>query len=464
MNQRTLKSEIIFKGVGLHTGASITMTLKPAEVNHGYKFQRVDLEEQPIINADVNKVDFTVRGTRLAQNGVVVSTGEHLLGCLYGMGIDNVLIQLDAGEVPILDGSAAHYVEKIREVGIVEQDAEKEFFEVKETIRHFNPETGSEMIITPAKSLIIRVMIDYDSDVLNTQHAVFDELVDFNTEIAPARTFVFLHEIESLINKGLIKGGDLDNAVVFVEKIISEEKRKNLAKALDKEDIAIDEKGTLNTSELRFPNEPARHKLLDVLGDLALLGKPIKGRIHAYKPGHKINVDFTKKLKKAYFKQKRLKGIPVYDPLVEPVFDSVQIMEMLPHRFPFMLVDKIIELSDNYVVGVKNISFDQVPFQGHFPNNPVYPGVLQIEAMAQTGGILALSLVDQESEWDTYFLKIDKVKFKRKVVPGDSLVIKMEMLGPIRRGICQMYGRAYVGNELASEGELVAQIVKRTPE
>ncbi len=464
MKQNTIAGEIEFEGIGLHTGEITHVVLKPAPVNHGYQFKRVDVDGQPRIKADVHKVDFTERGTRLSQNGVGVSTVEHLLGSFYGLGIDNVLIELDNQEVPILDGSARFYVQQIKEVGIEEQKEDKDYVVIKETIRHYDPETGSEIIITPADTLDVKVMIDFDSSVLNTQHAQYNSKVDFATEIAPARTFVFLHEIEGLIAKGLIKGGDLDNAVVLVEELISEEKRKKLARLLDKDDIAIDETGVLNTSELRFPNEPARHKLLDVLGDLSLLGKPIKGRIHAYKPGHKINVGFTHELRKVYMKQRKLKGKPDYNPISKPLYSVADITELLPHRYPFLLVDKVIELSEEHVVGVKNISFDQYPFQGHFPGNPVFPGVLQIEAMAQTGGILALNLVDDPHGWDTYFMKIDNVRFKQKVVPGDTLIIKMDLLSPVRRGICHMFGRAYVGDKIVSEGELYAQIVKRDEE
>lgn len=464
MNQRTIAAEISFEGIGLHSGKKTKAVIKPAPVNHGYKFKRVDLEGEPIIAADALKVGFTERGTRLSQGDAEVYTVEHLLGSLYALGIDNALIEIDNVEIPILDGSAKTFVDAILKAGIEEQDEEKEYLIIKETIRHYDEDTGSELIISPSESLSLKVMIDFNSKVLNTQYATLEDTGDFVEEIAAARTFVFLDEIEGLLKKGLIKGGDLTNAVVLVREEMSEAKRKELAELTGKADVEIDDTGVLNTSKLRFLNEPARHKLLDVLGDLALLGKPVKGRIHAYKPGHKNNVEFVKLLREELMKQRRLKGKPDYDPNVEPILNSVQIMEMLPHRFPFMLVDKIIELTDTHVVGVKNISADQPPFQGHFPGNPVFPGVLQIEAMAQTGGILALTIMDDPGEWDTYFLKVDNVKFKRMVVPGDTLIIKMELLAPIRRGICQMRGYAYVGDTLVSEGELVAQIVKRTAE
>lgn len=461
MNQHTIKESVSIKGVGLHTGKEVNMTFRPAPVNHGYKFQRVDLEDKPILRAEVNQVTSTNRGTTISKGDLQVNTVEHVLSALLGLSIDNILVEIDGPEVPIMDGSASSFVKALESSGLEEQDAEREYFEVLEPISYIDPDTGSEIMALPSEDFQVTTLIDFNSEILGQQYASLHDINDFSKEIAPCRTFVFLHELNGLANQNLIKGGDLDNAIVIVDKLMNQAELDALAKKLDKPSIKVEKEGILNTTDLYFSNEPARHKLLDVIGDIALLGKPIKGKIVATKPGHTANVEFTKILKKKYTEQKKLKGKPKYDPNQAPVYDTMQVASMLPHRYPFLLVDKIIEVSDNHVVGVKNITFNEQLFQGHFPNNPIFPGVLQMEALAQTGGILALSKQEDPGNWDTYFLKIDNAKFKNMVVPGDTLILKMELMGPIRRGIVQMYGTAYVGNKIASEGELTAQIVKR---
>ena len=462
MKQRTIKKPVTVKGIGLHTGKEVTMTFQPAAVGHGYKFKRVDLEGAPVLNADVNRVTSTTRGTTIKVGEAYVNTVEHALSALSGMEIDNVLIELNGPEVPIMDGSAAEFVKALNSAGIEEQDSEREYFEILDPISYKDEETGAEMLALPSDHFEVITMIDFNSEVLGQQYASISDLDKYTEEIAPCRTFVFLHELEALFEQNLIKGGDLDNAIVIVDRLMSQKELDKLAKKLDKPSVKVTSEGILNTLDLHFKNEPARHKLLDVLGDMALLGKPIKGKIVATKPGHKVNVAFTKMLKQIYKEQRKLRGKPKYDPDKEPLFDSVQIANWLPHRYPFLLVDKIIELSEQHVVGVKNVSFNEHFFQGHFPNNPVMPGVLQIEAMAQTGGILALSTVEDPGNWDTYFLKIENAKFKHKIVPGDTVLFKMELIAPIRRGICQMLATAYVGNKIVSEAELTAQIVKRS--
>lgn len=461
MKQRTLKKAITLEGVGLHTGKMVKMTIHPAAVNHGYKFQRSDLEKQPTFKADVNFVDSTKRGTSLKSGEAYVHTGEHTLSALVGLEIDNALIELNASEAPILDGSAKLIVEAIQAVGIEEQDEEKEYFIITEPISYKDEETGTELLALPYDGFEIKTLIDFNSPILGKQYAEMSDFGQYVNNIAPCRTFVFLRELEKLAEMDLIKGGDLDNAVVIADQKMEQANLDDLMLKLGKPSVKIDKEGILNTTDLRFKNEPARHKLLDVIGDLALVGKPIKGRIIATKPGHKANVAFAKILKQAYMKQRKLKGKPNYDPNKTPLMNSVQIAEWLPHRYPMLLVDKITELSENHVVGVKNITFNEAIFQGHFPGNPVFPGVLQIEAMAQTGGILALSLQEDPGNWNTYFLKIDNAKFKQMVLPGDTILFKLELLAPIRRGIVQMKGTAYVGDKIVSEAELTAQIVKR---
>ncbi|MCI4650985.1 bifunctional UDP-3-O-[3-hydroxymyristoyl] N-acetylglucosamine deacetylase/3-hydroxyacyl-ACP dehydratase [Phaeodactylibacter sp.] len=461
--QHTIKNPVSVEGVGLHTGKTVKLTFHPAPVDHGYKFQRIDLENEPVLSADINRVVSTQRGTTIKVGQAEVHTVEHVLSALSGLGIDNVLIQLDGPEVPILDGSAGPFVKALQETGIEAQDKAREYFVVEEPIFYKDEATGSELVALPHDDFEVVAMIDFNSNVLGQQYAHLNGTTDYAREIAPCRTFVFLHELEFLFEQNLIKGGDLDNAIVIVDRKVEQDELDRLAEKLGKPSVTVDyDDGILNTLKLQFKNEPARHKLLDVVGDISLLGMPIKGKILATKPGHTPNIEFTKVLKKVLVEKRKLKGKPNYDPDAEPLFDSVKIAAWLPHRFPFLLVDKIIELSDTHVVGVKNITFNEGFFQGHFPNNPVMPGVLQIEAMAQTGGILALSTVDEPGNWDTYFLKIENAKFKNKVVPGDTVLFKMELMAPIRRGICQMQATAYVGNKIVSEAELTAQIVKRS--
>lgn len=464
MKQTTIKKTATVKGVGLHTGKEVTMTFRPAPVNHGYKFKRVDLEDEPIITADVNRVSSTNRGTTIKLGDAQISTVEHTLSVLTGLQIDNVLIEINGPEAPIMDGSGLDFTKKLSRAGIEEQDAEREYFVIEEPISYKDEATGAELMALPAEGFHVTTLIDFNSTVLGHQYASLESLKDYKKEIAPCRTFVFLHELEQLLDQNLIKGGDLDNAIVIVDRVMKTKELNALAKRLGKKSVKVEKEGILNTIDLRFENEPARHKLLDVIGDLALVGKPIKGRIVATKPGHRVNIEFAKMLKQKLVEQRKLKNKPKYNPNIAPIYDVVEIAKRLPHRYPFLLIDKITELSDKHVVGIKSVTFNEQFFQGHFPGNPVMPGVLQIEAMAQTGGILALSTVPDPENWDTYFLKMDSVKFKYKVVPGDTIIFKMELLSPIRRGICQMQGTAYVGNRIVSEGELVAQIVKRKAE
>ena len=456
--QKTIKQEITLSGIGLHTGKKSTVTFKPAADNHGYVFQRVDLKSKPTIKADCDLVVDTSRGTTIEQNNAMVHTTEHLLAAAYGLEIDNLLIEIDGPEVPIMDGSAAYFFKALQDAGIVDQKEEKDYFVVEENLTYEDLERQTEMLAVPQDEFRLTVMVDYNSKVLGTQHAHMYHMGEFKNEISNCRTFVFLRELEVLAKNNLIKGGDLDNAIVLVDQIMPQDKLDELADLLGKPKMEIHSTGVLNNLELHFQNEPARHKLLDIVGDLALVGKPIKGHILAARPGHKGNVDFAKIIKSEI--KKRKKKAPNFNLHSKPVYDIQGIEKILPHRYPMLLVDKIIELSQTHVVGVKNVSMNEQFFQGHFPGKPVMPGVLQIEAMAQTGGILALNNVEDPENYLTYFLKIDKVRFKKKVVPGDTLVFRLDLTDPIRRGICNMNAKAYVGEELVAEGQLMAQIVK----
>ena len=461
MKQKTLKSEFSVSGKGLHTGVHVTATFKPAEVNTGYRIKRIDLEGEPIIEALAENVTETTRGTVVsskADKNVKVSTIEHALAALYTAGIDNCLIEVDAAELPILDGSAIIYCNKIEEVDIQEQEEEKEYYVVKKRIKVFDPETGSSLIVLPDDELSMDVMIEFNSPVLSNQFASLEHVSAFKSEIAASRTFVFVREILPLLQMNLIKGGDLDNAIVIHDKEMPKEDLDRLADLMNVPRKQVSELGYLNNKPLVYKNEPARHKLLDLLGDLSLIGRPLKGRIVATKPGHTINTTLAKKIRK----ELRYQNVqaPSYDPNKEPIFGINDIRRMLPHRYPMQLVDKVIEMGKNHIVGVKNITSNEPFFQGHFPEEPVMPGVLQVEAMAQVGGLLVLSQVEDPERYSTYFMKIDNVKFRQKVVPGDTLIFHLSFITPIRRGCAVMKGYAFVGEKIVSEAEFMAQIVK----
>jgi len=458
--QKTIQKEVRLSGVGLHTGNTVNMTIKPAPINHGFAFIRMDLEGCPTIEARAEYVTNTQRGTNLEKNGVLIQTSEHVLAAAVGLDIDNLLIEIDASEPPIMDGSSKYFVAALEEAGIKEQEAFVEEYIVKEIISYKDEASGSEIILMPSEEYQVTTMVDFGTKILGTQNATLERMSDFKAEIADARTFSFLHEIEMLLENDLIKGGDLNNAIVYVDKELSNSTMQKLKKAFNKEEISVKSNGILDNLTLHWANEAARHKLLDVIGDLALVGTRIKGKIIANKPGHQINTLFAKKLAKIIKAEKR-NNVPTYDLNLPPLLDIHQIMEILPHRPPFLLVDRILELSDKHVVGMKNVTMNENFFVGHFPGAPVMPGVLQVEAMAQCGGVLVLNTVPDPENYLTYFMKMDNVKFKQKVLPGDTVIFKCELITPIRRGICHMQAYAYANGKLVAEAELMAQIARK---
>ncbi len=466
--QTTIKKSFTMSGVGLHTGQQVNLTFNPAPENHGYVFQRIDLDNHPTIKADCDLVVDTSRGTTLEQNGARISTVEHVLAALAGLEIDNVLMQIDGPEMPIMDGSSIEFVKKLAVNGIVDQKAEREYFEITENISYRDNDNHVEMVAMPLNDYRLTVMVDYNSPVLGSQHASISSLSEFSEQIANCRTFCFLHELEMLLKNDLIKGGDLNNAIVIVDRVVEDYELDNLAKLFNKPKVEVKKEGILNNVQLHFNNEPARHKLLDLIGDLALIGTPIKAQVMAARPGHAANVEFAKKIKRQIEKVRRENkfkvDVPFYDPSKPPVFTHREVEKLLPHRWPFLLVDKVIKLSENEVVAVKNVSADQYFFPGHFPVEALFPAVLQIEALAQAGGVLILSREPDPENFSTYFVKIDSAKFKGKVVPGDTLILKMELIAPIRRGMCLMRGTAFVGNKIVCEAEMMAQVVRNKTE
>lgn len=460
VKQKTIKGEVSLKGVGLHTGVNVMLTFCPATDHHGFKFQRTDLPGQPIIDADCDNVTDTARGTTLSQNGASISTVEHVMAALVGMDLDNVLIKVNGPETPIMDGSSIQFVDALEEVGIVTQAADREYFNIPHNIIYSEPDRKVEIVAMPLDDYRFTCMIDYNSPVLGSQHAGISSIDEFKREIASCRTFCFLHELEYQLKNNLIKGGDLNNAIVIVDKQVSKEELDHLAKIFNRKAMEVAPQGILNNMELRYQNEPARHKLLDMIGDLALVGFHLKGHIMAARPGHAANVAFAKKIKAAIKKEKGKKKINAYNLNAKPVYEVADIMKILPHRQPFLFVDKVLEISKTHVVGLKNVTMNEELFKGHFPGAPVFPGVIQIEAMAQTGGILVLNTVPDPENYLTYFLKIDNVRFRAQVLPGDTIVFRCDLMEPIRRGIAQMKGVGIVGEKVVVEAEMMAQIVK----
>ena len=454
--QRTINEEGNLEGIGLHTGKKSKLKFVPAVINHGIKFQRIDLDGMPIIDADVNNVIAVERGTTIKQNDATISTVEHLLAAIVGLQIDNILIQIDGEEIPILDGSSKYFIECLEKCGLKTQDAARKYIEISEKITYNDEENNVEISIYPHNDYRITSMVDYNSEILGSQHYTLNQISNFKKDVSDARTFCFLHEIEDLFKKNLIKGGDLDNAIVIVDKVIDEKKLKEISQLLGKKNIKVDKQGILNNIKLKYNNEPARHKLLDIVGDLALVGRPIKGHIIAARPGHKSNIEFAKILKN--FIKKRNINAPKYDPNQKPVFDINGVKNIMKHRYPFLLVDKITYLDESEVVGVKNVTVNEDFFNGHFPGNPVMPGVLQIEALAQVGGILVMNSIDEPEKHIPYLAGIENFRFRKMVSPGDTLVMRLRFIAPIKRGIAKMKAEAFVGNNLVSEGNMTATI------
>ncbi len=459
--QKTIKSPNSLSGVGLHTGAEVTLTFKPAPVSTGIKFVRVDLEGEPVVHALVENVVDTARGTSIAENGAKVQTVEHVLAAVAGMGIDNLVIEVNQAETPIMDGSSRYFAEVLEQCGLEEQDQPREYLELHTPVVYEEPDQKIEMVALPYPKFKVTTMINFETDVLGAQYAILEDIENFRKEIANCRTFVFLHELEYLLKNQLIRGGDLNNAIVFVNRAVTQEELDRLARLFNKPSVKVLNKGILNNLELHFENEPARHKLLDVVGDLSLLGKPLKAHIIARRPGHTVNAKFARLIRQQILKDKKMSQAPFYDPNKPPILDINQIKNILPHRPPFLLIDKIIDMTETRVVGVKNVTMNEPFFEGHFPDEPVMPGVLQVEAMAQAGGVLVLSTVPNPQDYTTLFLKIDQVKFRQKVVPGDTLIFDLQLVGPVRRGIAHMQGVAYVGNRIVTEAVLMASIAEK---